>query len=99
MSFIQTIAYTTHRPEEIRELTEAFERDRPDSPGPVTVKVVKDRDRDNAYLVIAEFESYEAAMENSARPETDAFAKAMAEMVDGPPSFANYDVVQEMKPA
>ena len=34
-------------------------------------------------MVIAEFESYELAMENSARPETDAFAKQMAELSDG----------------
>jgi hypothetical protein len=49
-------------------------------------------------MVIAEFESYELAMENSARPETDAFAKKMAEMTDGPPTFGNYDLLHEDKP-
>ena len=99
MSFIQTIAYTTSRPDELREVMEAFERDDPGSPGLVGVRVLKDRDRDNAYLVIAEFETYEAGMENSARPEVDAFAKKMVELVDGPPSFGNYDVVQESNAA
>jgi hypothetical protein len=32
-------------------------------------------------------------MENSARPETDAFAKKMAALVDGSVSFGNYDVI------
>ena len=98
MSFIQTIAYTTKRPEEMRALMDAFERDDPDSPGLVSVRVLKDRDRDNSFLVVAEFETYEAGMENSARPEVDAFAKGMAELVDGPPSFANYDVLEHTNP-
>jgi quinol monooxygenase YgiN len=98
MRFIQTIWYTTQKPEEIRELSETFDRDSPNGPGFLGAKVLKDRDRDNTYLVIAEFESYEVAMENSARPETDAFAKAMAALADGPPAFANFDVVQEMGP-
>jgi hypothetical protein len=33
-------------------------------------------------------------MENSARPETDAFAKKMSELVDGPVTYGNYDVVE-----
>ena len=34
-------------------------------------------------------------MENSARRETDAFAKRMAEMSDAPPTFGNYDLIHE----
>jgi hypothetical protein len=46
------------------------------------------------YLVIAEFEDYEQAMKNSERPETDAFAREMATMTNGEPSFGNFDVVR-----
>jgi quinol monooxygenase YgiN len=99
LRFIQTISYTTQRPEEMKALMDAFERDDPGSPGLVSVRVLKDRDRENACLVIAEFESYEEGMENSARPEVDAFAKKMSELVDGPPSFGNYDAIQERRPA
>lgn len=95
MSFIQTISYTTTRPEEIRALSEKFQEENPDAPGFVGVKVLKDRDRENAYLIIAEFESYEIAMENSARPETDAFAKEMTALTDGPATYGNYDVIAE----
>ena len=66
MKFIQTIAYTTSKADQIAAL--ADQQDNASSPGLIGIKVVKDRDRDNAYLVIAEFESYELAMENSARP-------------------------------
>ena len=96
MKFIQTISYTTTRIDEIQALSEDYDRDRPSAPGFLGARVLKDRDHENAYMVVAEFESYEQAMENSARPETDAFAKKMAELVDGPPTFGNYDVIQEM---
>ena len=81
--------------DEIRALSDQFDRDNPDAPGLVSLKFLKDRDRENTYLVIAEFESYDVAMENSARPETDAFAKKMGELVDGPPVYGNYDVIEE----
>ncbi|MDP9226262.1 MAG: hypothetical protein M3P18_20975 [Actinomycetota bacterium] len=97
MKFIQTIAYTTSKAEEIRALSDQF-REAGTPPGAVSIKVLKDRERENAYLVIAEFESYELAMQNSARPETDAFAQKMAALVDGPPAFGNYDVVEEETP-
>jgi quinol monooxygenase YgiN len=96
MSFIQTISYTTTKADEIQTLSEQFDRENPDAPGFIGIKVLKDREKENTYLVIAEFENYEVAMENSARPETDAFAKKMAELVDGRPTFGNYDVIQTM---
>jgi hypothetical protein len=85
MAFIQTISYRTTRPDEIQALAEKFNRDNPDALGLIGTKVLKDRDRGNAYLIIAEFENYEIAMENSARPETDAFAKQMGELIEGAP--------------
>jgi quinol monooxygenase YgiN len=95
MKFLQTISYTTSRPDEIKALSDQFEQETPDAPGFLGVKVLKDRDRDNAYTLIAEFDSYERAMENSARPETDAMARKMAELCDGPPEFRNYDVLED----
>ena len=102
MTFVQTISFTTSRMDEMQALMEAFgnvpQHQGGSVPGFLGSRVVKDRDRENAYMVIAEFESYELAMENSARPETDAFAKEMAELSDGPPTFGNYDVVYEDRP-
>ena len=41
------------------------------------------------------FDSYEAAMENSALPETDSLSKKMMTFADGPPTFYNLDVVDD----
>ncbi len=95
MGFIQTISYRTTRPDEIQALAEKFNQDNPDAPGLIGTKVLKDRDREDAYLIIAEFENYEIAMENSARPETDAFARQMSELIEGAPEYGNYDVISE----
>ena len=96
VSFVQTIAYTTSKPDDMRALGDEFNRENPTSPGLVNVRVFKDRDRENSYLLVAEFESYEQAMENSGRPEVDALSKRMAELADAAPVFTNYDVIQEM---
>jgi quinol monooxygenase YgiN len=94
MAFIQTISFTTSRVDEIKALSDEFEG-AGQAPGYRSSRLLKDRDRENAYMVIAEFDSYELAMENSARPETDAFARKMGELVDGPVTYGNYDVVGE----
>ena len=70
-------------------------REPPSRARSVALKVLKDRDRENSYLVIAEFESYDLAMQNSARPEGDVFNKEMMALADGPPTFGNYDVIEE----
>ncbi len=54
--------------------------------------VTQDRDRPNHYFTIVEFPSYEVAMETSARPETDAFAKEMAALCTSGPRYYNLDV-------
>lgn len=62
-----------------------------------TTKATQTRDRDNdrTYIQIVEFPSYEAAMENSERPETAEFASRLAKLCDGPPTFRNLDVIRE----
>jgi quinol monooxygenase YgiN len=55
----------------------------------------RDRDNDRTYVHIVEFPSYEAAMENSNRPETAEFAAQLAKLCDSPPTFRNLDVIRE----
>ncbi len=64
----------------------------PEPPAGFRLVVTQDRDRPNGYFTIIEFPSYEVAMENSARPETDAFAKEMAALCTSGPRFYNLDV-------
>ena len=96
MKFVQTIAWRTSRVDEMRAVAERFQAENPDpGPGFLGLKMLKDRDRENSYLVVAEFESYELAKQNSARPEVDAFNKEMMALSDEPPTFGNYDVIEE----
>lgn len=99
MAFLQTIAFSTSRIDEMVALSKRFREEHGSAaPGFRGTKILRDRERANSYMVIAEFDSYELAMENSNRPETDAFAKEMSELSDGPPVFGNYDVVHEETP-
>lgn len=92
--FLQIIEFTTSRMDEMRALNEEWRETHPDI-GPQRILVCADRDRPDTYLSIVEFESYEAAKRNNDDPQTDAFAKRMAALSDGPPSFRNLDRVQE----
>lgn len=94
--FVQIIEYTTTHFDEVRKAGEEFREARAAGGGPVPVirgTITADRGRPNTYLSIVEFPSYEVAMENSARPETSAFAAKLAELCDGPPRFSNLDVI------
>src|SRR5437867_7088401 len=96
MKFIQTISFTSGKMDKMKAMMDEYgSASKGDAPGFVRSAVLQDRERPNAYLVIAEFESYEQAMENSARPETDAMAKKMGELVDGKVTYGNYDVIAE----
>ena len=55
----------------------------------------QDRDNDRTYIHIVEFPSFEAAMENSNRPETAEFAAELAKLCDSLPTFRNLDVSRE----
>jgi quinol monooxygenase YgiN len=91
--FVQIIEWKTSRIEEVEKLQQEFQ-DRPDrSDGPSRITVVSDRDRENTYLTIVEFESYDVAMANSQKPATSEFASRMTEVCDGPPTFYNLDVI------
>jgi quinol monooxygenase YgiN len=90
--FIQIIEYKTSRFDEVQQLGMDFrEQARARGGGPVRVTISKNRDIENSYLTIAEFESHEAAMANSNDPSTQQFAEAMSKLCDGPPNFYNLD--------
>jgi hypothetical protein len=89
--FVQIIELKTSRIDEMDALIE--ERRSQGGPMPmVRAMMTADRDRPGYYLSILEFDSYEAAMENSNKPETSEMAEKMASLCDGPPKFYNLDV-------
>jgi len=89
--FIQIIEYSTSRFDEVLALGREREQSDRDSLAR-RVTVTADRDRPGTYLTIVEFDSYESAMENSKRPQTQQFAEQMGKLTDGPPTFHNLEV-------
>jgi hypothetical protein len=57
--------------------------------------VTRDRNDPDRYLILAFFDSYESAMENSNLPETAAFAEKQMPLLDGPPTFFDLDVIED----
>lgn len=96
--FIQIIEFKTSRIEEVMKVGQQFDesRQRDGDSSSVKVTITADRDRPDYYLNIVEFESYEQAMANSERPETQEFSAKMMELCDGPPKFYNLDIKQVM---
>ena len=91
--FVQIVDYQTSRFDEVKQLGDDYrEQAKARGGGPDRVTVTKSRDRDNTYLTIAEFSSYEAAMANSNHPSTQELSEAMGKLCDGPPTFYNLDV-------
>lgn len=95
MAFIQIIEGHSNRADEMKALVEDLEA-RTEGRSTVRRSIrTQDRDDPSRFMVIVFFDSYESAMENSNLPETDEFSKKMAELLDGPPTFYNLDVVED----
>jgi len=92
--FVQIIEYKTSRIDEVIQLVEEMRAKLKDSPSVHSMMICGDRDSPGTYLSLVEFESYEAAMANSNRPETMEMAKKMAELCDGPRTFRNVDILR-----
>ena len=95
MRFIQIIEYRTSRPDELKAVVEAHRPSLNDGSLAVRGTATQDREDPTLYRNIVEFESWEAAQQNSARPEISAFAQAMMAVCDGPPTFYNLDVIED----
>ncbi len=84
--FMQIIEMQTSRIDEVEALIREL-RDRLDDGGssaPRRGTMTADRDREGFYLSVVEFDSYEAAMENSDRPEVGEYAARLAKLCDAP---------------
>src|SRR3954454_6518895 len=95
MEYIQVMEATTSDPEAMFAAEkEGYEA----SEGKRTVRrsiVTRDRNNPDRDVIVVFFDSYEAAMETSELPETQAFAGKMAAALDGPMVFHDLDVVQD----
>jgi quinol monooxygenase YgiN len=95
MTFIQIVDYETDRAAEIDAVMRsglAERMDSGDSPTFIRLEQAQDHDNPNHFMTIVEFPSYEAAMVNSNRPETDSMANELAAMCTKGPEYRNLDV-------
>ncbi len=94
MSFIQIVSFSTSRFEEMKALSDKYQADTEGKRTSTKATICADRDNAGRFTIIAEFPSYEAAMENSNLPETEELANAMRELADGPATYTNLDVIE-----
>ena len=95
MAFVQVFDIRTTKFDELMALDAEW---RKATEGKRTLRrsiVSRDRNDSNRYVVMAFFDDYESAMQNSKLPETDAFATKMQALADGPPTFIDLDVVDD----
>lgn len=95
MAFVQIIEMHTKNYEELQALGDEFFAA---TEGKRTLQrsfVTRDRNDPDRYLILAFFDSYESAMENSNLPETAAFAEKQMPLLDGPPTFYDLDVIED----
>lgn len=96
MSFIQIIDYETDRADEIDAAMRNAIAQMPDMGNVLRLEHTRDHDNPRHFMTIVEFPSYELAMENNNRPETDQMARELASMCTKGPEYRNLDVQMEL---
>ena len=95
MGFVQIIEFRTSKIAEMQDVENEWEKATEGKRKARRTILCADRDNPGHYLNVVFFDSYEAAMQNSAMPETDALSKKMMSFADGPPTFYNLDVIDD----
>lgn len=95
MAFVQIMELRTDRFEEGQALEREWEA-RTEGKRTLRRQVVgRDRNDPKRHVVLAFFDSYESAMENSNLPETQEFADKWVTLSDGPPTFTDLDILED----
>ncbi len=96
MGFVQIIEFRTSKIDDMRAVGDEWEAAAGADSKARRRVLCRDRDTEGRYFNIVFFDSYEEAMENSQRPEVSDFAQRMAELCDGPPTYRNLDVLEDI---
>jgi hypothetical protein len=100
LNFSQTITVRCDDPAAIVALMEQWDADQAsaDIMGYMGTRVLADREDPGRYLIIADFgvvdpgvSAAEEAARNNQRPETQAWAARLRELVDGEPQYCHFD--------
>jgi quinol monooxygenase YgiN len=95
MKFVQLIDMRTKNIDEIQKLEEEWERA---TEGKRTLRkaiVGRDRNDPDRHIVIAFFDDYDSAMDNSNLPETKTYGEKQSALLDAPPTYTDLDVLDE----
>jgi hypothetical protein len=95
MGFVQIIEFRSSQIAEMQKVGDEWEKATEGNRKARRRVICQDRDTPGRYFNIVFFDSYEAAMENSQMPETQALSAKMMGMADGPPTFYNLDVLDD----
>jgi hypothetical protein len=96
MGFVQVIGFSTSKLDEMRKLGEEWEAAAGSESKARRRVMCEDRDNPGRYFNIVFFDSYDAAMENSNLPVTQEFSQRMMALGDGPPTFYNLNVIEDI---
>ncbi len=95
MKFAQIIEFKTSRIDDFNANLDAWITRTEGNRIPHHAVLSRDRDANDRYLLMVEFDSYDKGMENSSRPATSEFAAVLAEISEEPLAFRNLDVIRE----
>jgi hypothetical protein len=98
MAFVQIIEFSTSRFEEVQAVGQEWEAAAGDSAKVRRRLLCRDRDQPDRYCNVVFFDSYEDAMANSDLPVTAEFSQRLMALADGPPTFHNLDVLEDVGP-
>jgi len=96
VSFVQIIDFKTSKFDEMQKTGDEWEAAAGSDSKARRRILCRDRDDPNRYVNIVFFDSYDEAMQNSNNPVTQEFSQKMMALSDGPASFINLDVVQDV---
>ena len=94
MTFVQTIDIETDEIQPIQDLVSRWHSEQAGvAPGYQRARILADEDRRRHYVIEVDFSSKEEAETNNERPETAAWAKNLADLVDDAPAFTSHKLV------
>ena len=94
MTFIQIVSFNCSDPSALRDIEDEWLAATEGRRTLLRETFLVDRNDPSHFMTINEFESYEAAMQNSELPETDVMARKVAGLLIGEPTYHDLDVVK-----
>ncbi len=95
MRFTQHIVFYAASDQEVLDLASSGMGES-DGPGPIGARVLRLRDKPGRYVIQVDFASWEEAVANNDRQETQQWAARLREIAKSEIKYENLDVIAEM---